>query len=330
VKCAAALRRHLQPWNQLQQLLIEKMRRDDLTLKDVATSSGVNRTTIRRWFNERERYLTSSNLDKVAAFLGFGLAEAIPLAGGHTGEEEMARTGRANIDAGRPTPGTKKFDRARARAGKTMRGRTHSPEWNARIGASLATAGAPEWGAAKLRALQATPDGQACQRLWVWLRWHPDPTREQIRSRAQVVGDRLDRSEGEVLASWLPHIKARGLWATGRPAMERRHFIVAALRAWWPDRVQGLWDLAAWWVGQDSDDDLSGPELANWWKFHQRACTGVGQRHPEPWTDAAERLPPITAHRARVVAGQAKLRGEVAYRGNLGSVLPEPPPHKTG
>lgn len=83
------------------------MRRDDLTLKDVATSSGVNRTTIRCWFNERDRFLISRNLDKVAAFLGFGLAEAIPLAGGHTGEDEMARTGRANIDAGRPVPGTK-------------------------------------------------------------------------------------------------------------------------------------------------------------------------------------------------------------------------------
>lgn len=280
--CAAARRRTpLLPWNSLQQRLVERIAESSLTLSGVATATGLSRATIRMWYLERGRYLTSASLSRVAAYLGMSYESALEAAGGKTGEEEMARTGRLNIATARPAPGTRRFVQARTRAGKSIRGRPHGPEWNARIRLGLIAAGAPSYGAAKLKAVQATQDGQARQRLWQWLRWHPHPTRDEVRAWARVIGARLNQRPGWVLAAWLPYLESRGLWSrAGRRANERRHAIVETLRERWPAGMHGSWDAAAILVSKADNYPIDGPALAQWWRDHKGGCTGLDAGAP--------------------------------------------------
>jgi transcriptional regulator with XRE-family HTH domain len=67
--CAAALRRHLIPWNGLQQRLVEGISAQRLTLKDVASATGVSRRTIGKWFAMKGRYLRSEGVARLAAYL---------------------------------------------------------------------------------------------------------------------------------------------------------------------------------------------------------------------------------------------------------------------
>jgi transcriptional regulator with XRE-family HTH domain len=315
--CAAAYRRiPLRGWNELQRRLSERMTASGLTLKDVAIATGLSRATIRRWYQERGRYLTSASLAAVARFLGLDDATALALAGGITGEQEMARTGRANIASGRPVPGTPKFRRARKKAGAAMRGRPHTPEWRAKIRAGLIAAGAPAYGAAKLRAVQATPEGAARQRLWIWLRWHPHPTRREVRAWARQVSPRLDRPDAEILAAWLPVLVERGIWALGgRPPAERRHYIVASLVERWPAGTRGLWPMVGWWVGGAEDKPIEPTELAKWWAIHRERCTSSPKlSHTDVWTRGVDRVPALPRHEARRLSNDVKRRGDAAYR----------------
>lgn len=271
--CLAALRRRLVAWNGLQQRILERMMADGLTFTDVANRSGVNRTTIRRWFGERGRYLRSESVKKLSTYLGLADDEALALAGGRRGEGEMARTGRANIEAGRPVPGSAKFRRARRKAGLKMRGRPHRPDWKARIGASNRKSGTGRLGAERLVAFQSTPIGGLAQRLWIRLRWHPAPDRATIRRWAAEIADRTGTTESEVLAAWKPYLQRRGLWSTrGRKANERRHAIVGHLNRIWPTRKHGFWDVVAAIVEDVDGDQRSGIELAQWWAHHRRYC----------------------------------------------------------
>jgi transcriptional regulator with XRE-family HTH domain len=295
--CAAARRRSpLLPWNPLQQNLVERIAASNLTLKDVATATGLSRTTIRKWYQERGRYLTSTSLSRIAAYLGLSAEAALEAAGGKTGEEEMARAGHATIDANRPTPGTVAFRRARKKAGAATKDRPHSESHTAAIRDSLIRAGAPAYGAAKLRAVQATASGAACQRLWIRLRWHPRPSRAEIRSWAQEVGRRIGQSPAAVLDAWIPHLEDRALWSPrGRKSNERRHHIIAALRERWPGRMHGFWDAAAELVGVAEKRDWSAFELAQWWAQHQHYCLGA-----EP--DSAAATDAVTAAVVRLAA----------------------------
>ncbi len=329
-ECGAERRRDRSwPWNPLQQRLAERMRADRLTVKDVASATGLARATFRLWQQEHGRYLTSASLERVAAFLGLPYEMALAEAGGTTGEQEMARTGRLNIATARPAPGTPKFRRARRQQGRTTRGRPHTPEHAARIRASLLAserAREAHWrSGAALGAFQRSPAGAACQRLWQRLRWHPEPSRGELREWASEVGDRIGMPDGDVLAAWEPHLRRRGLWGSGPHPEERRHAIVASVLAKWPARTHGAWPLIAWWVEQASDggDSIDGPGLAAWWAMHRPRCTKAAMMDASnPWVEAARQLPSITRDQALTIARAAKRDGERAYPAALAPHLP--------
>ena len=296
--CAAARRRTpLLPWNPLQQRLAERITEDRLTLKDVATATGLSRATIRKWYQERGRYLTSTSLGRIAAYLGLPFDAALKEAGGVTGEQEMARTGRLNITAARSAPGSMRFRRARRKAGATTKGRPHTASHTAAIREALIQAGAPIYGAAKLRAVQATASGAARQRLWIRLRWHPRPSRADIRAWAGEVGSRIDQAPTTVLRAWVPYLVDRGLWSPrGRKTNERRHRILAALRERWPGGSHGYWEAAAVLVGEAEGTGSSGLELLQWLDHHRRYCTGLepdSSASGDSVTSAILRLAPL-------------------------------------
>lgn len=322
--CAAARRRDASlPWNRLQQRLRERMAAEQLTLKDVAAAAGVSRATIRLWYQKQGRFLTSSSLTGLARVLGLSFEAALAEAGGTTGEQEMARTGRSNIATARPASGTAKFKSARQKAGATMRGRPHRPEWNERIRASLIAVGAPAAGARKLRAIQSTAEGQSRQRLWAWLRWHPHPTRGQVIAHAGEIARRLGRPDAEVLAAWKPHLADRGIWALGgRPPMERRHYLIRALLDRWPEGTRGFWPVAAWWVGEAEERAWEPTEVAKWWDVHAPACTRTAfLARPDGWTAAVDRVPQIARHEARALVARARTSKDAAYADFFGPFL---------
>jgi transcriptional regulator with XRE-family HTH domain len=286
-----------------------------LTLKDVANATGLSRATIRKWYQEDGRYLTSISLAAVARFLGVDDATALALAGGITGEQEMARTGRENIATGRPAPGTARFRRARKKAGAAIRGRTHGPEWNARTRAGLIAAGAPAYGAAALRAFMATPDGAARHRLWIRLRWHPHPTRDEVRAWAAEIAARLGRPDAEILEAWKPALTKRGIWALGgRPPAERRHYLVAALVERWPAGTHGSWAMIAWWVGKSEGKPIEPTDVARWWWSHRQHCTSSATlSRPDAWTRAVDRVPTLPRHEARRLVSDAERQFDAAY-----------------
>jgi transcriptional regulator with XRE-family HTH domain len=331
--CAAARRRSpLLPWNPLQQRLVERMAESSLTLQDVATATGLSRATIRKWYQIHGRYLTSTSLGKLAGYLGMAYESALEAAGGKTGEEEMARTGRLTIATARPAPGTPRFREARIKAGAAMQGRPHSEAWRAKIRAGIIAAGAPAYGAAKLRTVQATPEGAAQQRLWIRLRWHPHPRRAEVIAWAREVSARLGRPDAEILEAWKPYLTERGIWVLGgRPPAERRHYLVAALVERWPAGTRGLWPMIAWWIGEAEDSAIGAEEVAKWWRTHEKHCTRSAMlSHTDAWTAGVDRVPHLSRRDARRLVHDVAALKDSGYEAFFAAYLPPRNTHVMG
>lgn len=120
------------------------------------------------------------------------------------------------------------------------------------------------------------------QTLRAYLRWHPNPTRVQIRQWARDAGQRLDLPTSTVLATWTPQLEARGLWSrAGRRSMEDRHRFVDGLMAQ-STRTQtgrlprGFWNRAARLLSEHEGQGISGPELYVWyWRHCHRYCENI-------------------------------------------------------
>jgi transcriptional regulator with XRE-family HTH domain len=277
-QCDVVARRKLPPWNPLQVRCLERIAETHLTVRAFARAAGISDVALRHWFRRRGSTTSAQTLRKLAEVLGIPEEQALAEAGGRTAED--SRVDRARKARAVPRDPIR-MAQAHRKAGDALRGKPKSPE---HIAASVAfwenrSAEAKARGVEALIAGSRSAKGRALHGLYGRLRHTPTPSREQLATWAQTVGERLGLPPDAVLAIWKPYLQKRGLIGTaGRPRLERRHRIIVdslTTCGLTPDgRIPtSFWGRALSELEQvEKHPPRTVESVRQWWIDHKRAC----------------------------------------------------------
>jgi transcriptional regulator with XRE-family HTH domain len=286
--CSAMQKRKWEPWNPLQRRCVKEMARTKSSLTQFAKAVGIGEPALGAWFRNEGRATARANLEKLAAYLGIPVEQAIAEAGGTTAEEGRSARGRARGAVFHAQAGTatsrKRLRPAQEAAQRANRGRRQSTETVEKRMAARKATGGEAYTTDRLVEFKKSPVGRAVHSVLLRLGGNPSRPSEAQRdaayaAAAQTSGLRIEA----VKVAVRPYLLRHGLvYHGGRRRGEARHDFIVGLLA---DRGLTPADDAPWGFftergpafpgvraleGEDAPD--SPANLYRWWLRYKRAC----------------------------------------------------------
>jgi hypothetical protein len=239
-----------------------------------ARDVGIQRETLRKWFQTKGSALSSRFLQQLADVLGISIEQATRESGGLTAEDKHravgVQIGVHNFVQSIEDPKARRvvYDKS----ARSRQGLIPSP-------AALAKGVQTRWDRgvynrtlANLHEANTSKKAALARGLGKRLGRTPTPSRELINEWAADTSERVGLAESAVLAIWKPYLQRRGLvHAGGRGREEERCTRLRALMASWPRTRKGLAD--GFWNRAAQQEDMDYKSLKEWWRVHRPVCS---------------------------------------------------------
>lgn len=232
-RCAASARQRLKPWNDVQELLFDRMAELGQDLSGLAREAGVSPGALKRWIRREGGTTSRGNLERLAGVLGIPAEEAVELAGGRTAEDQRLAAGRA-VQARLPAPGTPERRENAIKGARATKGVQQSDEARGRRRAAWEALDDDQQAARLAELAEATRSAKAraVHRLFGYLRYAPKPSAEQLHGWEERAAAALGIPVVTVRYYWRPHLRKRGAAAIGgRPRVTGRLELLLTLMA---------------------------------------------------------------------------------------------------
>jgi len=271
-RCLNAARRP-RAWNDLQQRCLEQLVAQGLSFAAWARDVGIERETLRKWFQKRDSALSTRFLQRLADVLGISIEQALREAGGLTAEDKHravgVQIGTQNLVQSIEDPKARRV--VYEKSARSRQGLIPSTDALAKGVQTRWATGVYGRTLTRLQEVNGSKKAALVRGLGKRLGRTPTPSRELISEWAADTSERVGLAQSAVLAIWSPYLRRLGLvHAGGRGREEERCSRVRALMATWPRTRKGLAD--GFWNEAARREDMDYDSLKWWWKKHRPIC----------------------------------------------------------